>query len=712
MKFFRRLGKGGRLLTALGALNLILIVAYANSYIREKRSQDLERTQSAKEKTVEFANQVEQKLPPLMEIADRIADDLMHGRLDSTSLIKRLGEDVGKLDYIDGLFVAYKPYKFSKNDEFFAPLFLQSKDGHRLDFIEYDYTVNDWFQKPIVEGATWVEPFFGKMSGDVLIQYGVPIYDSQQEPIGIVAINVSPEELKKIVSASLSSGESGYGFILSRKGIFIHHPISALIQNQTNVLALAQELNDIKMQKAAEKVLQGKAVMVKTKDPFSFQKTLIVYEPVSLSGWTVGIHFYDERAANDYRRDSADLFWLLLGSFSFLIILVFALIQLLHGSVNSYWLVTIITSLLFIMGIYFIWYRTMNIPPVEERQRNDLMIANEAVLEHFIEHQNSIARKIQKEVTFIPTGVFVQHIQFVNAYNVMVSGYLWQTYSKEDSVYSDGEPISRGFIFAETEPNAEVLSIEEAYRKDLGDRELIGWYFRVSVREEFFYHHYPFDRQRLWLRLWHQDFNRRVILVPDLSSYRILNPSALPGLEMNFVLPNWSLRASYFDYKFNSYNTTFGIESEFGTETKPELYFNVVIQREFLSPFITNIVPMIVVAVIVFTVLMSSMKTSSGDQFLGFSGFGVVELCAAFFFIVIISQIEIRGSLEVSNIIYLDYFYFLIYLMLLAVSVNSILFTRTDSIRFIEYRDNLIPKMIYWPVLLGTLLVITYAVFF
>ena len=581
-----------------------------------------------------------------------------------------------------------------------------------MDFIEYDYTVNDWFQKPIVEGATWVEPFFGKMSGDVLIQYGVPIYDSQQEPIGIVAINVSPEELKKIVSTSLSSGESGYGFILSRKGIFIHHPISALIQNQTNVLALAQELNDIKMQKAAEKVLQGKAVMVKTKDPFSFQKTLIVYEPVSLSGWTVGIHFYDERAANDYRRDSADLFWLLLGSFSFLIILVFALIQLLHGSVNSYWLVTIITSLLFIMGIYFIWYRTMNIPPVEERQRNDLMIANEAVLEHFIEHQNSIARKIQKEVTFIPTGVFVQHIQFVNAYNVMVSGYLWQTYSKEDSVYSDGEPISQGFIFAETEPNAEVMNIEEAYRKDLGDRELIGWYFRVSVREEFFYHHYPFDRQRLWLRLWHQDFNRRVILVPDLSSYRILNPSALPGLEMNFVLPNWSLRASYFDYKFNSYNTTFGIESEFGTETRPELYFNIVIQRKFLSPFITNIVPMIVVAVIVFTVLMSSMKTGSGDQFLGFSGFGVVELCAAFFFIVIISQIEIRGSLEVSNIIYLDYFYFLIYLMLLAVSVNSILFTRTDSIRFIEYRDNLIPKMIYWPVLLGILLVITYAVFF
>ena len=71
-----------------------------------------------------------------------------------------------------------------------------------------------------------------------------------------------------------------------------------------------------------------------------------------------------------------------------------------------------------------------------------------------------------------------------------------------------------------------------------------------------------------------------------------------------------------------------------------------------------------------------------------------------------------RDSLEVSNLIYLDYFFFIIYLVLLGVSINSILFTRTDSFRLLEYRDNIIPKMSFWPLLLGTLLVVTEWVFY
>ena len=198
--------------------------------------------------------------------------------------------------------------------------------------------------------------------------------------------------------------------------------------------------------------------------------------------------------------------------------------------------------------------------------------------------------------------------------------------------------------------------------------------------------------------------------MPDLDSYKILTPVALPGMERNFVLPNWSLRASYFNYKFNSYNSTFGVRSETSDEAQPELYFNVVVQRKFLSPFITNIVPLLVVAILSFTVLMTGNK--EGKEILGFSGFGVVEACAAFFFVVTITHAQVRDALEVSDLIYLDYFFFIIYLVLLAVSMNSIVFTRTDHFRLIEYRDNLIPKMSFWPLLLGILLAVTQSVFY
>ena len=709
MAFLRHFSKGAWILAVVTLANLVLVIVFANNYLDKKRDQHLALILEGKEKTRLFAEQIEQKLPPIMEIADRIADDLSYGKLDSAALIERLGNDVEKYDYVDGLFVAYKPFKFDKDTEFFAPLFLKPRNApRRLTFLKYDYTVKDWFQKPLLEGASWVEPFIGGVSGEVLIQYGVPIYDQKQEPQGIVAINFSPEEVNKIVSSSLPSGESGYGFLLSRKGTYIYHPIAQLVQDQQSIIESENE----KLKAVAQKAIEGEEGMVETTDPLSMQKSRTFFKPISYSGWIVGIHSFDERAANDYRQDSIKLIWLMMGISSFLILLIIMLIQLYQGSEKSYWGVTTITSLLSILAIYFIWYRTINSPPIEELKENDLMIANEAVLKHFIEYQNSISEKRKQEIFYVPTGVFVQHIQFVSAYNVMVSGYVWQTYSKKDSVYSDGIPISRGFLFAEIEPNAEVLSIEEAYRKDLGDREVIGWYFRVSVRKHFDYRHYPFDQQRIWLRLWHQDFNRQVILIPDLDSYKIINPISLPGLEENFVLPQWSLRASFFDFKSNTYNTTFGVGSEFAKETKPELYFNIVVQRKFLGPFITNIIPLIVIAIIVFTVLTSAQKESSGDTFLGFSGFGVVELCAAFFFVVIISQIEIRDSLQVSGIIYLDYFFFLIYLMLLTVSINSILFTRTDTFELIEYKGNLIPKLIFWPLLLGILLIITRVIFY
>lgn len=201
-----------------------------------------------------------------------------------------------------------------------------------------------------------------------------------------------------------------------------------------------------------------------------------------------------------------------------------------------------------------------------------------------------------------------------------------------------------------------------------------------------------------------------MILVPDVASYEILNPEFLPGLEEHLVMPNWSLKGSYFDYRFNHYNTNFGVRQQSVAETRPELYFNLTIQREFLSPFITTIVPLIVVTILVFTVVMTSSKQAG--ELLGFSGFGVLEVCAAFFFVVIIAQIEVRDSLQVSEIIYLDYFYFVIYMMLLGVSINSILFTRVQGLRMLDFRDNLITKMAFWPIILGALLIITQTVFY
>jgi hypothetical protein len=697
------------MLAAFAVINLLFLIGYFYRHL-DQREEDHNNIILHRSNEVElFAEDLESRVQFVMEIADAIAADLNAGRLDSTALIDRLGSDVEKYDYIDGLFVAYEPYAFSSNDEFFDPLFLREEGGHKLLFLDYDYRENDWYQVPMRNGAGWVEPYRGRKSGAIIYQYGVPIMGDGGEPIGIVAINFSPAEFKKIVSTSLAEGTEGFGFILSGEGVYIYHPIA---RNAVEKLNIYDHFN-VK-QKVVDEVTgnlgQGKPAWMQI-DEFESHKTQVFLHPLPTSGWTAGLAYLEETDASAYRAESRSLYWFVNGLLVLAIALMVFYVQTFKPGIHSYWIATIITSLMFLAGIGFVWDRALERPhALEESEEEALTVSNPAVLAQFLEQQNELAAQRRWEILYVPTGIYIQHMNYTNAFDVMLSGYIWQKYSKEQTTYRDGTPISQGIILAETEPNAEVLSLEEAYREDRGDHEIIGWYFRVSVRQGFDYSHYPFDLQTVWLRMWHQDFNRHVVLVPDLEAYNILTPVSLPGMEKDFVLPNWSLKASYFNYKFNSYNTNFGVRPVSSSERRPELYFNIVVQRKFLSPFITNIVPLLVVAILAFTVLMTTNR--EGRELLGFSGFGVVEACAAFFFVVTITQAEVRHSLEVSNLIYLDYFFFIIYLVLLGVSINSILFTRTDSFRLLEYRDNIIPKMSFWPLLLGTLLVVTEWVFY
>ena len=697
------------LIIALALANIIFLAVNAFQYNRENRQIRSASIQQSAHRTQAFAGHIGEKLQPVMDIADQLAAELTAGSIDSTGLLERLGEDVEKYDYIDGLFVAYEPYKFSPNSQYFAPLFINSVDGHELVFLEYDYTENPWYQKVVQDGAAWVEPYIGKKSGNVIIQYGVPIYDREHTPIGIVAINFSTAELSKIVSSSLPEGEEGFSFVLSREEVFIYHPIMTYVLEQKTLNDYIEGMGNF----TAEENTQGigkeerKWVEIITS---SGRKDRVFYASVPLSGWTTGIYFLNEKDSEGYQEESRRLIKFVIGSFTLLALLLAILIQFYGVSELRYWVASVTISLAFLFGIYFIWHRALNTPPAHEDVEEILQIDNEAVLKQFIEQMNERAAQRKQEVVYVPTGVFIQHLQFINAYNVMLSGYIWQSYSLTDNTYRDGSPISQGFILAETEPNAEVLDIEEAYRKVVGDQEVVGWYFRVSVRQEFDYRHYPFDQQTIWLRMWHKDLERKVILTPDLNAYKLLTPAFLPGLEENFVLPNWDMKASYFNYRFNNYNTTFGILPEASTETCPELYFNIVVQREFLSPFVTNIIPLIVVSILIFTVLITIKK--SGGELLGFSGFGVIEICGAFFFVVIIAQIEVRDALEVSDIIYVDYFYFILYFMLLAISINSIFFARTNALKLLDYRDNLLPKIAFWPLLLGIVFAVTQIVFY
>jgi hypothetical protein len=309
-------------------------------------------------------------------------------------------------------------------------------------------------------------------------------------------------------------------------------------------------------------------------------------------------------------------------------------------------------------------------------------------------------------VARIPTGVQVQSVTFTNANNVQVSGFIWQKYGP--AVPAD---VKQGVVL----PDAvvEAYQAAEAYRfTTAGGTTVIGWYFQATLRQAFDYGRYPFDRQDVLLRLWHQDFNRRVVLVPDFASYRDLDPRSTPGLSPRLVHTGWVPEHSGFSYDLSNENTTFGYDSGPVTGKYPEFFFNIGLKREFLNPFFDYINFSIVVFLLLFAVVCLTAREEETKSRFGISTFGVLGSAGTLLFAVLLKHSQLRTAIAADQIAYLEVLPSLLYLGILLASLNAILLALPLRLGWLEYRNNILPDLLYWPLLLGLLLAVTVLVFY
>jgi hypothetical protein len=312
---------------------------------------------------------------------------------------------------------------------------------------------------------------------------------------------------------------------------------------------------------------------------------------------------------------------------------------------------------------------------------------------------------------FIRSGVFIQSLEFTSANNVVVTGYVWQQYPA-------GLPdfVERGFILPEGDDEIYYREDDAAYRKEQNGELLLGWYIHTSLRQTFDYRKYPFDRQDIWLRLWHLNFDRNVILTPDFEAYNVTDwphkTETFLGLERDFVLERLTPERTYFNYHYNNYNVDFGISHYQGQSAFPELYFNVGVRREVLDAVVAYLIPMFILMLMAFGVQLIVSQIPDKMSMHGISTTGLIGYYASLFFIGILAQLDVRRTLNAPGVVYIEYFYFILYVILLLQTVNSIIFAASDHVGFLEYKDNLYPKVIFFPIMLGLMFAITAVLFF
>jgi hypothetical protein len=241
------------------------------------------------------------------------------------------------------------------------------------------------------------------------------------------------------------------------------------------------------------------------------------------------------------------------------------------------------------------------------------------------------------------------------------------------------------------------------------DKDIIVWHFRTTLRQQFDYSRYPFAREEVSIRVLSTDPAEN-IFIPDFDSYSSLIPETLPGLGHSFVLDGWKLEKSFFSYRITSYNTDFGMRN-FAHSNVCEFHFNTDIKRNIRASYVSDLLLITIAVVLLFGILTITSKDENKKHF-GFSSHGVLAYCTTLLFTLIIAHTSLRSKISVGGIIYLEYFYWIMYLAIVVVSLNAIAFASNRNVPFIDTKDNIYIKILYWPVVLGFMLFVTFLNFY
>jgi hypothetical protein len=369
---------------------------------------------------------------------------------------------------------------------------------------------------------------------------------------------------------------------------------------------------------------------------------------------------------------------------------------------EKFWIIlSFALSFVFTILIFFLWYRDDKLYTPNPKQ----LVDKTSVKQYLDTNWKKTKTSEAEPPIYVPTGIFIQSLKFVSYSDVNLSGYIWQKYT--DGIHDN---ISRGFILPEVVDSNQSAMKREAYREKIGNQEIIGWYFEATLRQEFDYLQYPLDHKTVWIRLWPKDFDRNIILVPDLVSYDSTKYDDKFGIEKEIVMNNWLIDNTFFEYRVSNYDTNFGIDNYIGQKNFPELYYNIVIKRKFLNAFIINLVPLLVVSIFLFGMTMTITADKEKKEHFGFSVSEFLATCSALFFVIMLAHIQLRQQMPSGNIVYMESFYLLMYFIILGVAINAFLFPVKWSSHFkiVKYKDNIVPKILYWPIILGTALILTY----
>jgi len=611
----------------------------------------------------------------IKKIADDIAVDIASGKLKNQNIRARLKSHLNYRNKLFGIGVAFVPNTSNPNLRNESPYYIS------------------------VDSLKNIE------KNNLIKVYSSPIFridstTNNKLVTGYVYVDFLVTELKRMTD-SLKLGKSGYGFLLSQEGSFVAHPVNEYNMNEDNInsktiFELAIDKNDPQYYKLGEyTVMDSKHGVMSHENDITGQDSWMFYHPIPSIDWSLIVVFIIDEipikniALRNYLFFISILIVITIIGFSTIFTRVY------KGKSSSLTWFSVIVAVLLFVEIAYVWHLTLKYDLRDDP--NAIKIVDKTGLDNVKNIYNrDIRNRCKEDPIYIPTGLFIESMQFPTSNTIYLTGYIWQKYDPR-ALKTIGE-TERGVIF--TDAVDDEIRETFHYVSATDNFSLYGWYFQLTIKKTFDFSKYPLDKKNLMIRIVPVNLEKKIVLAPDLDAYKFINPNMLPGLHKDLIIENWNIISSNFLYKKVKYQTNFGIDNFNCKDDTPELYFDVYLTRNFISALIANLLPILIMLSVLFILFIIATRNIDLVP-------RVLTPLGTFFWAILYAQVAIRSDLASANMVYLEYIYILMYFFLLLIFLNAVMYSRETNWFLIHYKKNLIIKLIFWPFVNFVLLTLT-----
>lgn len=707
--------------------------------INERNELVVETKTDARNKAVSAARAIENQIVGLLSaesLADRFTKhgDFSDYRAVETYLIEAAAEHRD----VSSFTAAFLPHSVPDNTppsdalKYQYPLYSPYTwwDGDELTIVRvddsYDYTLPDpsslsecdldavviveicnrprtaWFTDPIDQNeSVWGEPYFGDSGRTYWAGFGTPFYRSDGfTKAGMISADMKLADIQRMIS-ELTPGNlgDGYGFIVSQDGLFISHPDTKFVQERKNISELDPDWAITKLNASIAESGKNLLTLDHTAHD-SGQDSWVFLVPVKNAGWWIGISVDKGQIFKNAGFLASERYRLALIATLAIITASLAISLLLRvytGNRTHIFISVAIICALFLSGIVYLWFINLGSDPSEGG--GNIELVDGAITAKVVNNISTALRESGGAIDVSQTGIYVQSLDLSKSGRLSVAGYIWV----QSSQNQNGQPI--------TIPGGRDTQLDLLYSDNHKTGTVRTTSFSTNIQQDYDYKKYPFQREDINIRFRPTNLTENILLSPDLASYETTNPRLLPGLNQEIIVDGWHAVESFFAYKPVSFGTDFGDYDSLKKGKRYDLTYNITLKRSYISPLLTNFIPILVVALLLYAVLLTISRNPTVVSAFGFSTLTVLGFCGTLFFAVVVAHLNLRIGLGTQGVIYIESFYFALYGALVFVGMNALLVSSQAKLGVFQVGNNELMKILYWPTILVVLYGITFFTF-